>query len=325
MVLKSICLVRHGSRKKYGDAKISDKKAFDDPTESTGAQHRPDDPLTVIGVEQANELAKYLASSHPEISVVYTSRHYRCLETAKPYVEICETEGRPIKFRLEIGLSEWQRVDRKTARAPSPKQLKEYHPTFDTEYQSLCHPLGHENLDEFYARNAYFLARLVQSLDNDPAAPESVLLCTSASNVAWIARILLGKYPDDPVEQDFEVPAIAFYKFSRRDIIPVEIDPTDRTELGYPQVDWQNKTAVGGSWGMTHNADCSFLSSGSIMLWTPSDIPEYLPPLEAVRMPKPCLPNYFDLQELNFEKSVVMTERAGKKSIAPVIAVGVPA
>ncbi|KAK6504711.1 hypothetical protein TWF481_006650 [Arthrobotrys musiformis] len=326
MVLKAICLVRHGSRERYGDAKVADRKKFDDPSGSRGLNSL-DDQLTAIGRQQAQELANYLSSAHPEISAVYTSRHYRCLETVKPYVEKCEREGNDVKFRLEMGLSEWGRADRQQARMPSIKQFKEYHSTLDAKRQSLCSPLGHENLDEFYARNACFLASLIQSLDNEPNGPESVLLCTSASNVTWIARILLGKFPENSVEQDFSVPAIGFYRFARRNVLPVDIDLGRRTPLGYPEIDWKNGVSIGGSWEVTHSADCSFLSTGSIMLWTPSDIPKYLPPCEALQMPKPSLPNFFDIQDLNAGESDLRMECADfeREGVITATAVEVPA
>ncbi|KAK6500867.1 hypothetical protein TWF506_003628 [Arthrobotrys conoides] len=313
------------SREKYADAKVTNSKNFNDPSDWYGSLHGPDDQLTATGRQQAQELASYLASSHPEISAVYTSRHYRCLETVKPYIEMCEREGKTIKFRLDMGLSEWRRADRKQARIPSTKQLREYHPTLDAQRQSLCTPLGHENLEEFYARNAYFLANLIQSLDNDPDGPESVLLCTSASNIAWMARILTGKYPDSSVKQDFSVPAIGFYKFSRRNVVPVKIDLDRKTPLGYPDIGWKNGVAIGGSWEITHNAECSFLSTGSIMLWTPSDIPESLTPSDARQIPEPNLPNFFDIQELNSEKSAAMTRLAKTETTIMTAAVEVPA
>ncbi|KAF3091811.1 hypothetical protein TWF706_009484 [Orbilia oligospora] len=307
MVLKSICLVRHGSREKYGDVKVTESKSFNDPSNWYGRINGPDDQLTATGRQQAQELAAYLSSSHPEISAVYTSRHYRCLETVKPYVEMCERDGKAINFRLDMGLSEWRRVDRKQARIPSIRQLKDYHPTLDAQCQSLCNPLGHENLDEFYARNAYFLANLIQSLDNDPDGPESALLCTSASNIAWMARILMGKCPKNSMERDFSVPAISFYKFARRHVLPVKIDAGEKTPLGYPRVEWQNGISIGGSWEITHNAECNFLSTGGMMLWTPSDIPKSLSPFEALQIPEPGSPNFFDIQELNSKNSTAMT------------------
>ncbi|KAF3921350.1 hypothetical protein ABW20_dc0102347 [Dactylellina cionopaga] len=277
MVLKSICLIRHGSRAGYKDAIIQGTNipALDTPL--PGKQQiqkcRSDDPLTMLGQQQAQELAAYLAQTHPEIGAVYTSRHYRCFQTVKPYIDFFQHEGKQMKLRFEPGLSEWQRVDRKCARPPNPSQLKQYFLTIDLDYQPLCFPLGHENLDEFYARNAYFLTRLIQQLDNDGDAPES--------------------------EKDFMVPAIGFYKFIRQNEYPLTIDTTRMTELGYPVIDWEDNTALGGSWTCALTADCSFLSSGPIMIWGPSDIPEPLPPSEALKMPKPTLPNFFDIQEEN--------------------------
>ncbi|KAK6345595.1 hypothetical protein TWF718_007505 [Orbilia javanica] len=324
MVLKSICIVRHGSREKYGDVKVTEKKTFKDPINWRGP-NGPDDQLTDIGRQQARELADYLSSSHPEISAVYTSRHYRCLETVKPYAEMCEREGKAINFRLEMGLSEWQRIDRKQARVPSIKQLRDYIPRLDAERQSHCDPLGHENPEEFYARNAHFLANLIQSLDNDPNGPEAVLLCTSASNIAWIARVLTGGCPENPTKHDFDIPAIGFYKFVRREVVPVEIDLEKRTPLGYLQVNWQNGVAIGGKWDITHRADCTFLSSGTIMLWVPSDIPESLPPYEALQMPKPSLPNFFDMGERNAEKAIAATIYTETEATITATAVEVPA
>ncbi|EPS36652.1 hypothetical protein H072_9782 [Dactylellina haptotyla CBS 200.50] len=319
MVLKSICMIRHASRAKLGDVRIQEQFSNLDETKalrhsetpaSRPVKHQPDDGLTVIGKQQAEELARYLTQAHPDIKAVYVSKNYRCLETIKPFMEQCERTEKQVKLRFEPGLVEWKRIDRVTPRPPSSSQLKKYHPKIDIDHEPLCVPLGHENVDEYYDRCAYFLARLIETMDTDPNGPESVLLCTSASNVVWCTRVLLGIKPGDPQEKDFMVPAIGFYKFIRKGILPVKIKPDQKNGLGYIKLDWETGTALGGSWSCTHKADCSFLSSGPIMVWGAfaTDIPAHLSPSEARKLPPSQLPNFFDIQETDAQKKTITVD-----------------
>jgi transcription factor C subunit 7 len=61
----------------------------------------PSDPtLSSYGVEQSKQLADYLVKLQPAVDRVYSSPHYRCLQTLEPYVK---EKGMEIRGETGIG------------------------------------------------------------------------------------------------------------------------------------------------------------------------------------------------------------------------------
>lgn len=84
-----------------------------------------------------------------------------------------------------------------------------------------------------------------------------------------IGRVLTGRMPDNPDEEDFRCFTCSLSRFERRnskgDGGEVEAWDPSRPDA-VPKVDWQGE-GVNGGWECALNADCSFLSGGEERGW----------------------------------------------------------
>lgn len=156
---------------------------------------------------------------------------------------------------------------------------------------------------ELHDRVAYTLDRIIDTLDADPSAPRTLLICTHAAPMIAIGRTLTGYMPVDPTTEDFRCYTCSLSKFARRrghvavgrpsgglTVPPPPLSPPPpltRTgslseseenntkqngnypdiENRWPVIDWQGGNGVRGGWECILNADCSYLSGGEERGW----------------------------------------------------------
>ena len=134
---------------------------------------------------------------------------------------------------------------------PTPPSLAELNPHFedlDQHYVSSHAPAPKgEMIVELHARVNSALNRLITKLDDDPAQPRTVLICTHAATMIAIGRVLTGNMPDDPDEDDFQCYTASLSKFVRRSTKP--------------------ERGVIGNWDCALNSETSFLSGGAERGW----------------------------------------------------------
>ena len=160
-------------------------------------------------------------------------------------------------------------MDRSDDPAPATAHtLQTFFSAFSTTYHPIWTPSpSGESIEELYGRLAYVLARMIQVLDAASQKSESVLLCTHAAALPIIGRVLTGKKPQSPTEEDFVPWTASLSTFRRCCIAPINIPSHPSPNNALPRLDWEDGIGVGGRWECLANADCSFLSHGPQRGW----------------------------------------------------------
>ncbi|KAK4989881.1 C6 zinc cluster transcription factor-like protein [Elasticomyces elasticus] len=274
MVLEVIYVVRHGFRSNW---ETNPHTGTYTATVRTPTNIPSDPALASYGVQQAAELAQHISTLSPTPDVVYSSPFYRCLQTIRPAVEIlAERRGKDIKVRCENGLGEFYGLARFDH--PSPAILEVLHTHFDTLnpiYKPVIMPSAKgESIEALHDRIAYCLHHIIKSLDADPDGPRALLICTHAASMIVIGRVLTGRMPGNPEEDDFQCFTCSLSKFTRRSIVKgienkspdVEVWNTAAPE-SIPHVHWRGGKGVQGGWDCEINGDTSFLKNGAERGW----------------------------------------------------------
>lgn len=228
-----------------------------------------DPPLTSHGVDQSKELAEYLSHVEPPVDRIYSSPFYRCLQTVKPFSDKLFEQGKAkvliridrgigcviamtcdiLKTRVLIWHSEF--FGRAHFQHPTPPHLELLTPHFqnlDPEYESVHLPASTgEMIVELHERVRKALDHIVTTLDNDPEQPKSVLLCSHAATIIAAGRVLTGKMPQNPDEDDFQCYTAGLSKFVRRSADP--------------------EKGIAGNWECVLNSETSYLSGGAERGW----------------------------------------------------------
>lgn len=108
-------------------------------------------------------------------------------------------------------------------------------------------PSKGELIVELHERVNKALHHIITELDNDPEQPKTVLICTHAATMIAAGRVLTGKMPDDPDEDDFQCYTASMSKFVRRSM--------------------DAEKGVIGNWDCVLNSETSFLSGGAERGW----------------------------------------------------------
>jgi transcription factor C subunit 7 len=157
---------------------------------------------------------------------------------------------------------------------PSPAStsvLATHFPSVDPTYTPIITPSTKgETIPGLHNRLAFALRHIVQDLDNHPAKPRSVLICSHAATIIAIGRVLTGRMPEDESEHDFDAFTCGLSKFNRRVRSPVSTssgvwNPSEPDRI--PDVEWRTEGGLVGGWDCELNSDCSFLVSGQENGW----------------------------------------------------------
>lgn len=100
---------------------------------------------------------------------------------------------------------------------------------------------------ELHERVRKALDHIITTLDKDPEQPKSVLLCTHAATMIAAGRVLTGRMPENPDEEDFRCYTAGLSKFVRRSPDP--------------------EKGVVGNWECELNSETSYLSGGAERGW----------------------------------------------------------
>ena len=222
-----------------------------------------DPALSSYGVEQSKALAQELLRIRPPIDMIYSSPFYRCLQTLKPFIEEVDKEvGEPgsSTVNLEPGLGEW--FGKAQFEHPQPASyvtLKEKHFSFvdnETDHGVKPHPRG-EAIPQLHNRVARILHEIVEYEDKRPQQPRALLICTHAAVMIAIGRVLTGRMPADPNEDDFRCGTCSLSHYQRR--FPLSLRGSSEG--------WKNGIGIGGGWDVVLNGDCTHLPGGEERTW----------------------------------------------------------
>jgi transcription factor C subunit 7 len=100
---------------------------------------------------------------------------------------------------------------------------------------------------ELHERVRNALDHIITTLDNDPAQPKTLLICSHAATIIAAGRVLTGQMPDDPDTDDFQCFTAGLSKFVRKSTNP--------------------QNGVAGNWDCVLNSETSFLSGGAERGW----------------------------------------------------------
>lgn len=179
MTLRTVYIVRHGYRADWLPPPL--------PTWPTGIASDP--PLAPHGVDQAKQLAEYIAhKSKPRPQVIFLSPFYRCVETATPTAEIL---GLPIY--LERGLGEWYKPHKIVDIPPTIEQLRPYfsHLSDDWLWDTQIPSLKGETEEQIYARCKEFWRKFIPKFETKFPEVEAIMLVSHAATKIALGMALL--------------------------------------------------------------------------------------------------------------------------------------
>ncbi|PWY98984.1 phosphoglycerate mutase-like protein [Testicularia cyperi] len=211
---------------------------------------RPRDPvLTAHGLNQARDLASYLASLPEEErpQLIVSSPYYRCLQTSRPTAELLKLE-----LVAEPGLSEWfPTASPDSGVHPSPASavyMKEHIPELSLSWDPMLYPdTNGESISELHAR-ARNVLDLIQTRC-DQLGVKRVLICSHAATIIAMGRALLNDDRDDQRSKFIGAGTASLSKYVRNDAA----SPKQSQE--------------GPSWTQELNGDASFLVNGVEREW----------------------------------------------------------
>lgn len=173
---------------------------------------------------------------------------------------------------------------------PSPAPLSELATHFeklDMSYTPVIIPsVNGETIEGLHNRVAYALDRIITALDNDPAQPRALLICTHAATMIAIGRALTGRMPKDPAEEDFDCHTCSLSKFIslrsgdrgldrtieiRDSSLPENQTPPEKQFSSasmdcIPPIVWRERGVKGG-WTCEVNGETGFLPGGAERGW----------------------------------------------------------
>lgn len=246
-MIEAIYVVRHAFRTNWsvnpqtGEYSSSTRTLTGIPTDA---------PLAAKGLEQAKELADHLCQIEPPIDKIYSSPFSRCLQTLQPATERLFAQGKAGgKIRIDHGISEFfGRAPFEHPEPPSFTVLNAHFANLDQNCVSADAPASKgETILELHERVNKSLTRIITELDSHPDHPKTVLMCTHAATMIAIGRVLTGKMPEDPDEDDFQCYTASLSKFVRRNMDP--------------------KRGVVGNWDCELNSATGYLSGGAERGW----------------------------------------------------------
>ena len=149
---------------------------------------------------------------------------------------------------MDRGLGEFYgKADFSHPTAPDLAALAPFFANLDQDHVSMHIP--HEKgefIRELHDRVERALEGIITALDKDPEQPKTLLICTHAAAMIAMGRVLTGKVPDDPDEDDFQCYTASLSTFKRKN---------------------EKKGLVAGDWDCVGNAETYFLSQGAERGW----------------------------------------------------------
>ncbi|KAN0065694.1 hypothetical protein ACQY0O_000824 [Thecaphora frezii] len=210
---------------------------------------RPRDPvLTAHGLDQARDLARFLALLPPDQQpqLIISSPYYRCLQTSEPAAALLDLE-----LVAEPGLAEWfPPVPTDSGVHPAPARaatMRKFVPRLSLSWEPLLYPdsLG-EDIPQLHARARRVLSLIQQRCHQ--LGVERVLLCSHAATLIALGRVLLQ---DDAGGQR-----------------------TKAINVGTATLSKYTRIGTSKRWQQQLNGDGSFLKHGSERNWDFDHVPD---------------------------------------------------
>lgn len=244
MTIKEIYIARHGYRMNWLPPPH--------PPNPTGVPSDP--PLAPHGVEQAKELAAYLASlpvkDQPQF--IITSPFYRCVETAQPIAQSLD-----LKVHLDRGVGEWFKKGRKIVPEPVDysdlskffKEVLDKEDVWPRDRLGVIPNLEGETGEEIYTRATQFWHKFIPLFEKEYPEIENILIVTHAATKIALGSVLLklGSVTSaiDGDQTMLRAGACSLSKY-------VRASPSDSNDF---------------DWKIAMNGNCEFLSKGEEMNW----------------------------------------------------------
>ncbi|KAJ9111692.1 hypothetical protein QFC19_001051 [Naganishia cerealis] len=157
-----------------------------------------DPPLAAHGLDQAQELAEFLANPPseeglPVPDLLFSSPFFRCIQTASVTAQKLQ-----IPLKLEHGVQEWySQVLPDTGLHPRPghaEQLKQFFPDIlDEQYRSTVYASrSGESVSELQARCDLFVDVFVNRIEAEYPNVKTVAIFAHAASVIALGRALTG-------------------------------------------------------------------------------------------------------------------------------------
>jgi transcription factor C subunit 7 len=150
--------------------------------------------------------------------------------------------------RLTCASEFFGRADFEHPHPPTLQVLTHHFDYLDQDHVSTHIPSSKgEMIVELHERVRNALDHIITTLDNDPAQPKTLLICSHAATIIAAGRVLTGQMPDDPDTDDFQCFTAGLSKFVRKSTDP--------------------EKGVAGTWDCVLNSETSFLSGGAERGW----------------------------------------------------------
>ncbi|CAB4252503.1 similar to Saccharomyces cerevisiae YOR110W TFC7 One of six subunits of the RNA polymerase III transcription initiation factor complex (TFIIIC) [Maudiozyma barnettii] len=240
MAIKTIYIARHGYRSNW----LPDGPYPPPPTNVDS-----DVPLAAHGIDQAKQLADFVAKLDVKPQLIFSSPFYRCLQTSKPVKEKLD-----IPLYVDNGVGEWYRPDRPIIPIPAP--VSKLNGLFDSmiseDWESSIIPSDKgETKEDIFERCNKFLGIFIPRVEEVFPEVSSILIVTHAATKAALGMNLLG-FPDAIVSIDDKGTVIRNGSCS--------IDQFDLIKSN-------GKDVCAKEWELKMNGNTSFLTKGEEMNW----------------------------------------------------------
>lgn len=241
MAIKTVYIARHGYRSNW-------LPTGPYPAPPTGVID--DVQLAPHGLEQAEELAKYVKSLDVKPELAFSSPFYRCLQTVKPTKLALD-----IPLFVERGLGEWFRPDREVIPIPRSNDiLMTFFPNIiSDDWEDVKIPSGKgETEEDIFKRCNEFWPLFISHVEAQFPDVETVMFVTHAATKAALGMNLL-KFPNATVAIDDKGTLIRNGSCA--------IDRFDCVKAP------QGKDFYSSEWDLVMNGNTSFLTKGEEMNW----------------------------------------------------------
>lgn len=242
MAIKTIYIARHGYRSNW-------LPHGPYPPPPTGVEN--DVPLAEHGLEQAEELSKYMLNEiEPKPEVLFSSPFYRCIQTIKP-----TKQSLNIPLYIDRGLGEWFRPDRHEISIPvSNYVISKFFPNLiELNWEDTNIPSSNgETEEEIFSRCHEFWPIFIKHVEEKYPNVNTIMLVTHAATKAALGSNLLKHVNAiQPIDKEGNLIRNGSCSLDRYDCI---------AHIG-------SESFYDREWSIVMNGDTSYLSQGEEMNW----------------------------------------------------------
>eukprot|EP00794_Sanderia_malayensis_P003722 gene3722-4243_t len=166
------------------------------PSRCGGAEcYKTDSPITEIGQCQARLTGESLFAHNIQITKVFASPAFRCIQTAEAVLDGLKLKGK-MKLKLDPGLYEWLAWCKgKLPQWLTLEELLAFGVKIDTKYEPFMSADDfnlRETLDQFHHRSYNFMRWTIDNLDDED---RNILIVAHSPSLEACSRQLTGQRP----------------------------------------------------------------------------------------------------------------------------------